>query len=89
MGKCTCPSGARPCRAIRGQLASGTLINMGNTVAFNLTVSPALAVPCGSSADGLPLGFQIVGRAWEEATLLQIGAAYQQATSWHLEHPRL
>src|SRR3954469_9538653 len=79
----------RPFTEVGGQPASGTLINTGNTVAFNLTGSPALSVPCGFSSEGLPLGLQVVGRAWEEATLLEIGAAYQQATSWHREHPRL
>ena len=79
----------RPFTEVGGQPASGTLINTGNTVAFNLTGSPALSVPCGFSSEGLPLGLQVVGRAWDEATLLQIGAAYQQATSWHREHPQL
>jgi aspartyl-tRNA(Asn)/glutamyl-tRNA(Gln) amidotransferase subunit A len=79
----------RPFTEVGGQPASGTLINTGNTVAFNLTGSPALSVPCGFSADGLPFGLQIVGRAWGEVTLLTIGAAYQQATAWHQQHPRL
>jgi aspartyl-tRNA(Asn)/glutamyl-tRNA(Gln) amidotransferase subunit A len=79
----------RPFTQLGGQPASGTLINTGNTVAFNLTGSPALAVPCGLSADGMPLGLQLVGRAWDETTLLRIGAAYQQATTWHLQQPRL
>jgi len=36
-----------------------------------------------------PLALQIVGRAFDEATTLRLGHAYQQATAWHLERPRL
>ena len=50
---------------------------------------PALAVPCGVSSDGRPLALQIVGRAFDEATTLRLGHAYQQATTWHHERPRL
>jgi len=48
-----------------------------------------LAVACGFSADGRPLALQIVGRPFDEATVLRVGHAYQQATAWHLERPRL
>jgi len=47
---------------------------------FNGLGLPALAVPCGRSADGLPLALQIVGRPFDEATVLRLGHAYQQAT---------
>ena len=43
---------------------------------------PALSVPAGWSADGLPVGIQIVGRPWEEGRILRIGYAYEQATNW-------
>ena len=56
---------------------------------FNGLGLPALAVPCGFSADGRPLALQIVGRPFDEATVLRVGHAYQQATAWHLERPRL
>lgn len=49
---------------------------------------PALAVPCGLSSDGRPLALQIVGRAFDEATVLRVGHAYQRVTAWHLEPPR-
>lgn len=51
--------------------------------------APALAIPCGFSMGGLPLGFQIIGRPWDEATLLRIGQAYQSATAWHQQRPPL
>jgi len=50
------------------------------TIPFNVTGNPALSVPAGFSRDGLPLGVQIVGRFFDELTVLRIGAAYQAAT---------
>ncbi len=47
----------------------------------------ALAVPDGFTASGLPLSLQIVCRAYDEATALRIGLAYQQATEWHQRRP--
>ena len=52
------------------------------------TYGPALAMPCGLSSDSRPLALQIVGRAFDEATVLRIGHAYQRVTAWHLEPPR-
>ena len=46
---------------------------------FNVTGSPALALPIGFGGDGLPLGAQIVGRPFDEAAVLRIGAAFEQA----------
>ena len=53
---------------------------------FNLTGLPALSIPCGQSG-GLPIGMQIVGKAYDEATVLRVGQAYEQATDWHLKTP--
>ena len=53
------------------------------TAPFNLTGLPALTVPCGFTKDGLPIGLQIVSRAWNEAGVLRTGFAFQQATDWH------
>jgi aspartyl-tRNA(Asn)/glutamyl-tRNA(Gln) amidotransferase subunit A len=44
-------------------------------------------VPCGFSADGLPIGLQISGRGWDEPLILCIAAAYERATPWHERHP--
>jgi Asp-tRNA(Asn)/Glu-tRNA(Gln) amidotransferase A subunit family amidase len=46
-------------------------------------------MPCGFSSTGLPLAFQIVGRPFDEATVLRLGDAYQDATDWHLQRPPL
>ena len=57
------------------------------TVSANLAGLPAMSVPCGFTPDGLPLGLQILGRAWEETTVLRVGRSYQRATAWHRAVP--
>jgi aspartyl-tRNA(Asn)/glutamyl-tRNA(Gln) amidotransferase subunit A len=59
------------------------------TAPFNLTGHPALAVPCGVSAGGIPIGLQLVGRAGGEADLLRLAHAYEQATPWHTRRPAI
>jgi aspartyl-tRNA(Asn)/glutamyl-tRNA(Gln) amidotransferase subunit A len=54
---------------------------------FNLTGHPAASIPCGFTAAGLPVGLQIVGRAFDEATVLRVADAYQRATDWHKRRP--
>jgi aspartyl-tRNA(Asn)/glutamyl-tRNA(Gln) amidotransferase subunit A len=57
------------------------------TSPFNLTGLPAISVPCGFDAAGLPIGLQLVARPWAEARLLRIARAYERATPWHERHP--
>lgn len=57
------------------------------TAPFNLTGLPAISVPCGFSAQHLPIGLQLVGAPWSEAKLLRAGYAYEQATGFHLIRP--
>ncbi len=59
------------------------------TRAFNLTGLPAISVPCGFSSEGLPIGLQLVGRAWDEATALRAAYAYEMATEWAQRGPAL
>lgn len=59
------------------------------TAPFNLTGLPALSVPCGFTKDKLPVGLQIVSRAWNESGVLRAGYAYQQATEWHKMKPEI
>jgi aspartyl-tRNA(Asn)/glutamyl-tRNA(Gln) amidotransferase subunit A len=54
-----------------------------------LAGNPALAVPCGFSREGLPLSLQIIGRRFDDATVLRVGHAYEQATDWHRRRPAL
>ncbi|HKW95043.1 MAG TPA: amidase family protein, partial [Methylomirabilota bacterium] len=56
---------------------------------FNALGVPALSVPCGATADGRPLAMQLVGRPFDEATLLRLAHAYEQATPWHRRRPVL
>ena len=57
------------------------------TAPFTMTGSPSLTLPGGTTQDGLPIGFQIIGRHLDEALLLRAGHAFQQATEWHTRHP--
>jgi amidase len=50
---------------------------------FNFSGSPTISVPMGFAGSGLPLSLQLVGRHCEEALLVQVAAAYEQATQWH------
>jgi aspartyl-tRNA(Asn)/glutamyl-tRNA(Gln) amidotransferase subunit A len=54
-----------------------------------LAGAPALAVPCGFSTADLPLSLQIIGRRFDDATVLRVGHAYEQATEWHRRRPAL
>jgi aspartyl-tRNA(Asn)/glutamyl-tRNA(Gln) amidotransferase subunit A len=56
---------------------------------FNATGHPALALPCGFGAAGLPLGLQLIGRNYGEAMLLRIAQAYEQAAGWVTRRPEL
>lgn len=63
------------------------LLGVSFTGMWNLIGLPALAVPCGFSASGLPLSMQIVGKPFDEATVLRVGDAYQQAVDWQMRVP--
>ncbi len=57
------------------------------TAPFNMVGAPTISLPCGFTADGLPIGLQIAGRAWNELDVLRAAYAYEQATDWHLRRP--
>jgi aspartyl-tRNA(Asn)/glutamyl-tRNA(Gln) amidotransferase subunit A len=57
------------------------------TSPFDVNGLPALSVPCGFTAEGLPVGLMLIGRRWGERTVLRLGAAYQRTTDWHLRRP--
>lgn len=59
------------------------------TIPHNLTGYPALTVPCGLASSGVPVGLQIVGRPFEEVTVLRAAHAYEQATEWHRRRPAI
>ncbi len=57
------------------------------TVSAPLAGLPAISVPCGFTADRLPVGLQLTGRAWAESALLRMADAYERATPWKGMHP--
>jgi aspartyl-tRNA(Asn)/glutamyl-tRNA(Gln) amidotransferase subunit A len=59
------------------------------TVPFTALGGPSLSVPCGFSTAGLPIGLQLAGRRFDEATVLRVGHAFEQATDWHRRRPPL
>ena len=57
------------------------------TAPIDMSGHPTLTLPGGMTADGVPVGFQIVGRSFDEAGILAAGHAFQQATDWHMRRP--
>jgi amidase len=57
------------------------------TAPFNMSRNPTLSLPCGPASSGPPPSLQLVARDLDEATLVQVGAAFEQATSWHEQRP--
>jgi len=55
---------------------------MTNTATFDVTGHPGLSVPCGMS-DGLPIGLMLIGKHFDDPTLLRLGYAYEQSIDWH------
>lgn len=54
---------------------------------FNMSGSPTCSLGCGFTAAGLPIGLQVIGRAFDEATVLRVADAYQRHTDWHARRP--
>jgi aspartyl-tRNA(Asn)/glutamyl-tRNA(Gln) amidotransferase subunit A len=57
------------------------------TISLNLAGLPGLTVPCGFDAKRLPVGMQLIGKPFDEPTLLRAAHVYQQATDWHTRVP--
>ncbi|MFM7842577.1 MAG: amidase family protein, partial [Nitrospira sp.] len=57
------------------------------TISVNLAGLPAISIPCGFSKMGLPIGLQLIGRPFEEETILRAAHAYEQATGWRMKKP--
>lgn len=82
------PTTPIPAPPIEGSdaLQQATLLNR-FTSPFNFAGLPALSIPCGFTRSGLPIGLQIVARAWADAKALNAGYAFEQATDWHARRP--
>jgi aspartyl-tRNA(Asn)/glutamyl-tRNA(Gln) amidotransferase subunit A len=65
------------------------LMLLRNTRPVNVWGLPAISVPCGFTTAGLPIGLQIIGPQWREDKVLRVAYAYEQATDWHKQSPRL
>mgnify|MGYP001581678734 CR=1 FL=1 len=73
---------------IAGRRVQSPLAWLPFTIPFNLTGQPAISVPCGFTRDGLPVGLQIVGRRFADATVLRAAAAWEMVAPWaHLRPP--
>lgn len=59
------------------------------TISVNLAGLPALSLPCGFDSTGLPIGLQIIGKHFDEPTVLRLAYAYEQSTGWHETKPRI
>ena len=70
-----------------GTEQEGILLMVCLTRPHNMAGLPAISLPCGFTAEGLPVGMQLGGRALDEATVLRAAHAYEQATDWHTRRP--
>jgi aspartyl-tRNA(Asn)/glutamyl-tRNA(Gln) amidotransferase subunit A len=62
---------------------------MAFTFPFNLTGQPAASVPCGWTKEGLPVGLQIIGRRFDDVTVLGAAAAFEEASPWAQKRPSI
>lgn len=72
---------------VHGRLENVRLATTRNVRALNLTGLPVLSLPCGFHGDGLPIGLQVVGKAYREDTILKVGRVFERATDWHRKLP--
>jgi len=59
------------------------------TISVNLAGVPGISIPCGFTSNNLPVGLQIIGKHFDEETILKVSYAYEQATEWHMRRPKL
>lgn len=59
------------------------------TLSLNLAGVPGISIPCGFTSDKLPVGLQIIGKHFDEASIFKVSYAYEQATDWHKRKPSL
>jgi aspartyl-tRNA(Asn)/glutamyl-tRNA(Gln) amidotransferase subunit A len=89
------------CDVLLGPTSPGTAFTLGEkaadpvqmylsdiyTIAVNLAGLPGMSLPCGFDDKNLPIGLQLIGNYFDEARLLNVAHAYQQASDWHLRRP--
>ena len=93
----------KKCDVIMGPTSPSTAFNLGEkgddpvqmylsdiyTIAVNLAGLPGMSIPCGTGANGMPVGLQIIGDYFKEAQMLGVAHQYQLATGWHSRAPTL
>jgi len=93
----------KQCDVIMGPTSPSTAFNLGEkgddpvqmylsdiyTIAVNLAGLPGMSIPCGTGANGLPVGLQIIGDYFKEAQMLGVAHQYQLATDWHSRAPNI
>ena len=83
------PTMTQPAAAFEGYDAASTVRGPSFTAPFNVTGLPAISVPCGFTAAGLPVGMQIAGKPFDEPTVIQAAYAYQQHARWFEQRPKM
>ncbi|MBW8076975.1 MAG: Asp-tRNA(Asn)/Glu-tRNA(Gln) amidotransferase subunit GatA [Gallionella sp.] len=92
----------KQCDVIMGPTSPSTAFNLGEkgddpvqmylsdiyTIAVNLAGLPGMSIPCGTGANALPVGLQIIGDYFKEAQMLNVAHQYQLATDWHSRAPQ-
>jgi aspartyl-tRNA(Asn)/glutamyl-tRNA(Gln) amidotransferase subunit A len=73
---------------IDGETMSTRPVIVGHARPGNFTGLPAISIPCGFTRDSLPVGLQLIGRAFDEATLLRIAYSYEREHEWNSRHPQ-
>jgi len=82
------PIGAESVK-IDGEEIDTRRVLVGHSRPANFTGLPAISIPCGFTREGLPIGLQLIGRAFDEATLLRIAFSYESKHDWGSRHPRV
>ncbi|MAX57847.1 MAG: Asp-tRNA(Asn)/Glu-tRNA(Gln) amidotransferase GatCAB subunit A [Chloroflexi bacterium] len=83
------PTMTQPAAAFEGYDATSTVRGPSFTAPFNLTGLPAISVPCGFTASGLPVGMQIAGKPFDEPGVIRAAYAYQQEARWFEQRPSI
>ena len=83
------PTSPKPAAALEGYSGGATLTGPSFTGPFNASGIPAISTPGGFSSDGLPIGLQIAGKPFDEATVLRVAYAYEQAARWFERRPEV
>lgn len=77
------------CPAVADEIGARSYQYAALTAPWDFTGQPVISVPCGFGAADMPVGLSLAGRPFEEALICRVAQAYEQATSWHNQHPKV